>query len=39
VASIYWFTNTAASAARFYQVEYTANRPAVTSPPSSGPTW
>lgn len=27
VASIYWFTQTAASAARFYQVEYTANRP------------
>ena len=31
-ASIYWFTRTAASSARFYQVEYTANRPAGTGP-------
>ena len=32
-ASIYWFTRTAASSARFYQEEYTANRA-----PGTGPT-
>jgi pimeloyl-ACP methyl ester carboxylesterase len=33
VASIYWFTNTSASAARYYQEEFTANRPAADAPP------
>lgn len=31
-ASIYWFTRTAASSARFYQEEYTANRAPGTGP-------
>lgn len=31
-ASIYWFTETAASSARFYQEEYTANRAPGTGP-------
>lgn len=31
-ASIYWFTNTAASSARFYQVEYTGNKAAGSGP-------
>ncbi|GLY38879.1 microsomal epoxide hydrolase [Amycolatopsis sp. NBRC 101858] len=31
-ASIYWFTETAASSARFYGEEYTPNRPAGTGP-------
>jgi epoxide hydrolase len=31
-ASIYWFTETAASSARFYGEEYTANRPKGTGP-------
>jgi epoxide hydrolase len=33
VASIYWFTKTAASAARYYQEEYTSNRPPGEAPP------
>lgn len=33
VASIYWFTRTAASAARYYQEEYTSNRPPGEAPP------
>jgi pimeloyl-ACP methyl ester carboxylesterase len=32
-ASIYWFTRTAASAARYYQEEFTANRPPGEAPP------
>jgi pimeloyl-ACP methyl ester carboxylesterase len=32
VASIYWFTNTAASSARYYQEEYTSNRPPEEAP-------